>query len=92
MAKIDNLQDWIDAAQSIIPKLEPYMREFGNAEGAEKLLNKHFKNKDWRQLHTVFQHIWEWLPNSHEIRKPPFYDLCDLCSEVWVFDETEQKE
>jgi hypothetical protein len=92
MAKINNKQDWINEAEKIIPKIKPYVDKFGGINGIETQLQQAFNAKQWKTLHGLFEQIWSWLPDSHEIQITPFYDLCDLCSEVWVFDETEQKE
>lgn len=35
----------------------------------------------------VLQQLWEWAPDSAEIRRwPAWGTICDLCSESWVFD------
>lgn len=54
----------------------------------------HLRNvRDWEKLHSVFERVWAEAPDvpglSEDYRAWP--DLCDLCSEFWVFEEEFRK-
>lgn len=45
------------------------------------------KDRDWETLWLCFQRAWGAAPDSpaiHDIEG--WFDLCDLCSETWVFE------
>lgn len=88
MANIDieSKADWISLAEKTIPRLRTYAAEFGiefHPEDALILMAAH----EYKQLARLFHRLWEELPNSPAIRKPPFFELCALCSEAWALDE-----
>jgi hypothetical protein len=88
---IKTQEDWITLAGSTIPLLPAYMSEFGNIDeykAGDHLLAL-YEAKNWPELHTRFEEIWAWLPDTSSIRHRPFFDLCDLCSEYWVFEEND---
>lgn len=39
------------------------------------------------EIVSLFNQFWIALPDSKEIRRGPFFELCDLCEEV--FNDTE---
>jgi hypothetical protein len=84
---IKTKDDWWALAKEVMPQLKEYMREFDigltNFEAAEQALNE----GDAHTLHRLFEFCWGALPDSESIRFGPFFDLCDLCSEVWVFND-----
>lgn len=83
-------EDWWKLATQTIPLLPEYMVEHRpnfQASMIEAELNKHLQAKDWEALHGRLQELWDALPDSPSIHHGPFSNLCDLCSEVWVFHE-----
>lgn len=89
---IKTKDDWIELAKKTVPLLPDYMASMsGNVEPSmvEIELTRLLEAKDWPKLHGRFQEIWNWLPDAPHIRVRPFGDLCDLCSEYWVFEEAE---
>ncbi len=90
MATIKTQEDWWNTAKSIIPRLPDYMNEFNGGISEEKVLtelNSLVENHDHNKLWSRFEEIWAWLPDRPDIHHGPFGDLCDLCSEYWVFQE-----
>ena len=88
--KIETKEDWITLATKIIPDIPAYMaNESGQVqpEMVKAELTKLLEAKDWDKLHTCFEEIWDWLPDRPSIRHYPFFDICYLCSEYWVFQE-----
>jgi hypothetical protein len=48
------------------------------------------RTRDYATLVRLLNATWFGIPESSEAQTlPGFRDLCDLCSESWVFDETE---
>jgi hypothetical protein len=46
------------------------------------------ENRDWEGLHSIFQNTWGYAPDVPGLDSiPGWLDLCDLCSEIWVFDD-----
>lgn len=86
---IKTKEDWIELAKATAPKMADYMVQHGNCDPfvVEEEMTRLVKEEDWHKLHRYFEDIWTWLPDSPSIRHHPFGDLCDLCSEFWVFDE-----
>lgn len=87
---INSKQDWIELARKIIPYIPEYMaEESGQVQPSmvEAELNKLLEIEDWNMLHKRFEEIWNWLPDRPSIRRYPFFDICDLCSEYWVFED-----
>ena len=84
--RINTQDDWYEGAATVIPKLDSYADEFGltfDQTRATQLLN----DKNHAELWSMFQKLWEDLPDRPDIHITPFHDLCDLCSEYWVFQE-----
>jgi hypothetical protein len=89
--EIRTQEDWWELATKTVPLLPEYMVENRpnlNYGMIEAELNKHLEAKDWKALHGRLQELYDALPDHASIRYQPFFDLCDLCSEVWVFYET----
>jgi hypothetical protein len=87
MASIRSQDDWWKSANETLPRLPEYALENGcdwNVAKAELAL----REKDWRKLSSMFERLWADLPDSPSIRYGAFGDLCDLCSEIWVFTDT----
>lgn len=83
---IQTKADWIKLAKLTIPKLPAYMAEFGATETeVETELTGLLETQNWKSLRKRFHEIWNWLPDNSSIRHAPFFDLCDLCSEDWVW-------
>ena len=46
------------------------------------------KDRDWEILHHCLNTAWFNAPDSRHIHEIPGWSvLCELCSEVWVFDD-----
>jgi hypothetical protein len=39
-----------------------------------------------RQLVKMFNDFWMLLPDSPIIRQGPFFELCDICEEIYDFE------
>jgi hypothetical protein len=86
MTVIKYQENWWESAAITIPKLPAYAAQHGcdfNDEEALACLAK----KDHMRLYDMFNGLWHDLPNNVSIRHQPFFDLCDLCSEYWVFEQ-----
>jgi hypothetical protein len=93
MAIINKKQDWIDAAKVIVPLLPAYMQsihEGVDPYAVENKLTPLLEAEDWFGLLTAFDEIYKWLPDREYIRRRPFFDLCDLCSESWALTEVSE--
>lgn len=87
---IQTKDDWWEVATKTIPLLPEYMSRFNQNIVQDKVLEdltKCLNEKNHVQLHDYFFRIWNWLPDSPRIHQHPFGQLCDLCSEYWVFQE-----
>ena len=87
---VRNKDDWFMLAAQTIPKLPEYAGEFG-LEFPYKDAMKALVNLDHEYLHCLFEKLWSDLPDNPSIQFYPFGDLCDLCSEYWVFDPEQQE-
>jgi hypothetical protein len=89
MANIKTKEDWWKSAAETIPKLREYSDNFGYTRGKwdEEAAKKELEVKDHESLARRFNQLWAALPDSMSIHMHPFGDLCDLCSEYWVFQE-----
>lgn len=46
--------------------------------------------RNWKMCHQIIHRVWQALPDHHSIHGINGWSLlCDLCSETWVFDESE---
>lgn len=46
------------------------------------------KDRDHQTLHLWLERVWAAAPDERYIHTwKSWHDLCDLCSEYWVFDE-----
>ena len=53
---------------------------------------RYIKSKNYSSLHNLFEEAWYQAPDNPEIHDIPGWgNLCDLCSEFWVFDTPEQE-
>lgn len=90
---IETKEHWIQLAKDTVPLLPDYMYDESPGRVDPSMvateLNRLLEAEDWKALHGRFNEIWEWLPDRPSIRRHPFGDLCDLCSEYWVFEETD---
>ena len=87
---IKTKEDWITLAKQTVPLLADYMSEFNwsvDPDMVNQELGGLLEKEDWKSLYGRFNEIWSWLPDNRSIRHHPFFDLCDLCSEYWVFEE-----
>jgi hypothetical protein len=87
MANIRTQEDWWKSAKETIPKLAAYADDFGSTRGTwdGDAALKELEAKDHEALHRRFNNLWMRLPDHPRIHVHPFGDLCDLCSEIWVF-------
>ncbi len=82
---IKTTEDWWALAYETIPRLHPYALQHGVTFDTGEAMRM-FYDERHAELHGVFEKLHVDLPDSPEIRHRPFFDLCDLCSEYWVFD------
>jgi len=84
-------EDWFKLADKTIGRLPDYASEFMTDFDADKATGLLKAAKDSGQepdeLHSMFETLWSELPDHPAIHTGPFNDLCDLCSEYWVFQE-----
>lgn len=85
---IETQEDWWNLADKMLPRLHYYAAGFGLGRITENLMILLEKREVW-PLHSLFEELWGALPDSESIRTDVFHDLCDLCSEVWVFEDVE---
>lgn len=57
-----------------------------------KVTNEDFANKTLSrtQIISIANKFWQVLPDAREIQRIPFYDLCDICEEMFNDDESQQ--
>lgn len=75
-----DIEKWKALAESVIPQLEGYAKKFGiffNSQEAMDLLHR----EEYEVVWTLFENLWEDLPDSPDIRVGVFFPLCDLCTE-----------
>lgn len=87
---IKTVQDWRDLAAKTIPLLPVYATSFKTSFDAERATKLHHNHHE-RELHGMFEMLWDRLPDRPDIRIDPFVDLCMLCSESWVLYDKGQK-
>lgn len=83
---INNQNDWWKLAINTILLLPDYMSEF-NLTFDDDRAREFVEHKSHNELWQLFNAAWWDLPDRGDIRYGPFFDLCDLCSEYWVFGE-----
>lgn len=89
---IQTKDDWFKLAGETLPELQAYMRSFGvGLVDFEKAPIALLEN-DWQTLYKLFSFCWNALPDSPHIHVHPFANICDLCSEIWVFEEEGERE
>lgn len=77
--------DWWGMAETIVPQLRDYAKQF-DIDFDEADANELIIYKDHRSLFKVLHNLWFDLPDCKEICQGPFYSLCELCSEYWIFE------
>lgn len=69
----------------------PDLRGFWAAQGDRsvfEVLDKLAVDRDHESAGLVLESIWEDLPDRPDTRAlPGFFNLCDACSEIWVFED-----
>jgi hypothetical protein len=71
-------QEWHDLRKTLIMFLDK-----SQVEDAKRYI----ENKNHSSLHTLFEEAWYQAPDDGAIHFIPGWgNLCDLCSEFWVFD------
>lgn len=83
---IKTKDDWWKQAKLTLPEISDYAAEF-NIQWPDDEAEKYLQEKDHLNLHLLFETLWAALPDNEYIRFHPFYSICDLCSEYWVFYE-----
>lgn len=44
---------------------------------------------DFRQIVNFWDDFWNQLPDTKEIRRFPFFDICDIAENIFVMDDEE---
>lgn len=83
---IQSKADWVKMAHDVIPQLPDYAREMGCAFHQDRAQG-YWMTADYKPLWRMFQQLWEDLPEAGRIRVGPFFELCELCSEVGALDQ-----
>ena len=91
MATINNQIDWWNLATATIPLLSQYAAENG-CDFDERYAKAALSDRSHVILKRMFEKLWRDLPDNSSIRYHPFGDLCDLCSEYWVFTDCPKDE
>jgi hypothetical protein len=78
--KIENEAEWWNAADQVAARLPHYLKQFGLKWKHETYLTAK-RLKDQHAAWSLFQQIWQDLPDNRSIRHGVFFDLCDVCSE-----------
>lgn len=81
--EIRTLTDWVALATKTLPLIPDYARDqkrsWDDGEAAKLLASS-----DYKTLAKMLNQFWAKLPDNASIRRKPFFDICDLCSEDWV--------
>ena len=83
--RITSQGDWWFVAGLIAPRLPAYTAEFPGVSWDAPAFDSAMAAGDHDKCWRMMQKLWEDLPDDPSIRHAPFFDLADLCSEVWVF-------
>jgi hypothetical protein len=82
--------DWWNLATDTVPLLPDYARKLGfdfDLGYAKAALS----DRSHTVLKRMFEKLWRDLPDTRSIRHYPFGNLCDLCSEYWVFEDEHEE-
>lgn len=83
---IQTKEDYWRLAEETLPNILKMAQRVGILDTAN--IPQLIKDKNVNKLNHILNYIWFRLPNSPSTREiSGFFDLCDLCSEIWVFDE-----
>lgn len=59
-----------------------------DGESIKDAFERCIKEENHKEVHSMCHRIWGALPDKPHIHQwPGFYDICDVCSEYWVFQE-----
>lgn len=78
--------DWWDTVAHVSPALPSYASTWRIAWNESKF-EQSISERDRAGVQTELHRLWSELPDSPEIRRGPFFDVCDLLSESWVLEE-----
>lgn len=89
--KIETSADWWYIVETKWDQLLNILKNYlspNDIEDAEKAKIK----RNWETLHHYFEEAWWHAPDNRSIHYiPGWFDLCDLCSEVGVFEENKDE-
>ena len=84
---IKTQEDWWNTAKKTLPRMPDYASEVSLYAWDQVAAQKAYGNRDYKALHRLLFEFWWRLPDTASIRKGPFFDMCDLLSENWVFEK-----
>ena len=88
--KIESKQDWWRGIEVWQEDLLKIIIKFSGVDSAMKF-QKGMREKKWEDVHSVLEEAWAKAPDSPQLFKIRGWDeLCDLCSEAWVFNESKE--
>lgn len=89
MATIKNTKDWLKVAKALNDsgRLDQIYTNIYR-QTLDPALNPITQNDPWYTIHEFLEKLWFDAPDEPYIHGwRGWSDLCDLCSEVWVFKE-----
>lgn len=92
---IKSADDWFRVASDNAPQLATIMARFlgvnENEQSWKQFILDECTARRWTVLANAFNNAWFLAPDEpylHEIKG--WSELCDLCSETWVFEKKER--
>jgi hypothetical protein len=91
--RIETPEDWWTGFERIIPSMTTLQQLVWDEEKwSESELRNIEKNHQQSDALLVVNTIWVAAPDKAYIHTwPDWHNLCDLCSESWVFEENENE-
>lgn len=83
---IKDKNDWVELARVTLPLVPEYASSNGVKWDALKAEHSLGVGK-YGTLYRMLETLWQDLPDHAGIRRRPFFDICDLCSECWVLEQ-----
>ena len=86
---IDTQEDWWECLGNNLNNIKEITKKVGLfTEDKWDYFLKLRSDKDHKNIHKILEQIWNEAPDNRVIHKwRGWGNLCDLCSEYWVFEE-----
>lgn len=80
-------EDWWSLLELIRDDIAAYAAEH-KCEWSQEELDAAIESRNHGALVVQLNQLWIDLPDSPDIRHYPFFEICDLCSECEVLEES----